>query len=551
MIKVETVVFMQNKLNRYIDKTFLLIDDFVEFRHSLKMMVEAIGATHICQASCGQEAIALYSQYQHDFILLDFNLGDGINGLQLLAELGFKDILRQDTIVILVTAETSLDMVMGAIDIRPDEYLAKPFTKVVLKQRLDRAFEKKDAIKPVYQCLNNKDYSMAISWCDKLISSSAKYQMACHRIKADCLLRLGKPQQAQEIYTTALASRALNWALLGRARCKVHRSMYIEAIGDFDKIIETNRFALEAYDQKAESLLAIGEYEDAYRILQQAVAISPNSAYRQRTTACLAIRYHDYDVAVIALRKVISLTRHLSQKQPDDYLKLAQTLSLIHGGHMGQQSRRAPIELSRLLKVMQTEFSANKQLLIAATIHQAIYDFMTGHENDGEIKIKQASARLEDLPDEFKPFLLDEIIFAHKICSERPLVETLYQKWYGDNASPVINENTSKANSFNRQGVSNFRQKDFEKAFLAFKAAYLNARDNVNITLNLMQVMVKLINKDAIKTEFPELLEMFCQTYKLLDLSDQRTTHFKLLYKNIKTHLVNKQVEKRQVHEQH
>ncbi|MFT4928986.1 MAG: DNA-binding response OmpR family regulator, partial [Phenylobacterium sp.] len=122
-----------NTFNRYTDKTFLLIDDFSEFRHSLKTMLEAIGGNQIDQATCGREGIELYGKIRHDFILLDFNLGDGINGLQLLAELNFKEILRQDTIVILITAETSLDMVMGAIDIRPDEYLAKPFTKVTLK----------------------------------------------------------------------------------------------------------------------------------------------------------------------------------------------------------------------------------------------------------------------------------------------------------------------------------------------------------------------------------------------------------------------------------
>ncbi len=532
---------MQNAINRYVNKSFLLIDDFIEFRHSLKMMVEALGATHIDQAANGPEAIELYSKQRHDFILLDFNFGDGINGLQLLAELNFKEVLRQDTIIILITAETSLDMVMGAIDIRPDDYLAKPFTKIILKKRLDKAFVKKDAIRPVYQYLNAKSYLKAIKCCDQLIAGRNKYLTSCCRIKADCLMRIGKPANAQKIYESILDAREIDWALLGRARCKVHRSLYIEAIADFDRIIESNRYSLEAYDHKAESLLAIGEYEDAYRVLQQAVAISPNSAYRQRATASLAIRYHDYDTALIAQRKVISLTRHLSQKQPDDYLKLAQTLSLIHGGNMGQQSRRAPTELARLLKVMQTEFQSNIQLGIAVIIHQAIYDLMTGHNNDGEIKIKQAISRLNDLPDEPKAFLIDEIIFAHRVCSEQPLIEQLYQQYHSENNNPVINENADKANSFNRQGMHKFQQKDFETAFLAFKTAYLNARDNVNITLNLMQAMVKLINQDLIKSEFAELLEMFSQTYKLLDISDQRATHFKLLFKNIKSQLVSKQ----------
>ncbi|MFT4927909.1 MAG: tetratricopeptide (TPR) repeat protein, partial [Phenylobacterium sp.] len=412
-----------------------------------------------------------------------------------------------------------------------------PITKETQKKRLDRAFVKKDAIKPIYQCLNNHDYRKAINYCDQLIKAKNKYGSTCYRIKADCLLRLGQPHSAQKIYEQFLASREISWALLGRARCKVHRSLYIEAIADYDLIIEGNRYALEAYDQKAESLLAIGEYEDAYRVLQQAVAISPNSPYRQRTTAILATRYHDYDSALTALRKVISLTKHLSQKQPDDYLKLAQILSLIHGRNMGQQSRRAPAELARLLKVMQQEFQANIQLDIATSIHHAVYDLMTGREIDGDIKIQQAIDQLTQLPDNLKPFLLDEIEFAHKVCSDHPLINTLFEQNCRHSAHQNSTEDIDKARTFNRQGMSKFREQDFETAFLSFKTAYLNARDNVNITLNLMQVMVKLINQHSIKNDFPELLAMFTQTYKLLDISDQRTTHFKLLFNNIKSQL--------------
>jgi tetratricopeptide (TPR) repeat protein len=532
---------MQNKINRYVNKSFLLIDDFIEFRHSVKNMVEAIGASQIDQASSGQEGIELYSRQWHDFILLDFNLGEGLNGLQLLGELHSKDILRHDTVIILITAETSLDMVTDAIEIRPDEFLAKPFSKIILKKRLDKAFEKKDAIKPVYECLNNKQYLKAILQCDKLIKQNTKYSLACQRIKADCFLRIGKPQNAQAVYEQLLAYRQVNWALLGYARCKVHRSQYHEAIADFDKIIEVNRYSLEAYDQKAESLLAIGEYEDAYSVLKQAISISPNSAYRQRNIANLAIRYHDYEIALTALRKVIVLTRELSQKQPEDYLKLAQILSVVHGSNMGQLSRRAPAELARLLKVLHSEFQSDIQLGICTIIHQGIYEIMSGHTNNGERKIHQAQQRIDDLPDELKPFLCDEIEFANKLFSDHPSVNELYQHLQSIKLHTPISEDVDKAHSFNRQGMVKFRDKDFETAFLAFKTAYLNARDNVNITLNLMQVMLKLINQNEIKSEFSELLEMFTQTYKRLDVADQRCTHFKLLFKNINSQLVSKQ----------
>jgi CheY-like chemotaxis protein len=536
---------MVNKINRYVGLSFLLIDDFIEFRHSLKNMIEAMGASNINLAGSGEEGIELYCQHQHDIILLDFNLGDGLNGLQMLEEMNFREILRKDTIVMLVTGETSMEMVQGAIDVRPDDYLPKPFTKAILKKRLDKAFEKNEALKPVFLALNKKDYLRAISCCDQLIVKQSKYALGCHRIKADCCLRLGKPNSAMAIYDSILEQRELSWALLGRARCKVHNSLYLEAISDFDRIIESQRFAVEAYDQKAESLLAIGDFENAYNVLQKAISISPNSVHRQRTTADLATRYQHFDTALASRRKVINLTRHLSHKLPEDYLKLAQLLSIIHGGNHGAQSRRAPVELAKLLKDMQSAFVDNIQMGIAAIIHLGIYDFMANQLKEGEIKIKAVFSRLKDLPDTLKPYLLDEIQFAKKICGDKDSIEQLYQTFYLANTADKQATDSHKANSFNQQGMSKFREKDFKSAYLSFKTAYINDQNNVNISLNLMQVIMKLINQGIFESQYGELLEMCSQTFRLITASDQRASHFKLLYNNIRAHIISNEMQQR------
>ena len=331
---------MENKLQRYVNRSFLIVDDFQEFRNSLKGMVETMGARHIDLAHNGVEAIDQYSKSRHDIILLDYNLGDGMNGLQMLDELIYADILRHDTIVMLITGETSMEMVQGAIDMNLDDCLPKPFTKATLKTRLDRAYEKNALLRPVLELMNHKDYLKAVKACDVLLNTKTRIALQIYRLKAECFLRIGKPNSAMGIYNNILIKRELPWALMGRARCKVHCSFYFEAIGDLDKIIEAQPYAIAAYDQKAECLIAVGQYEKAYHVLQKAVTVSGASAHRQRNLAELADRYHAWDNALIARRKVISLSRHLSQKQPDDFFKLAQTLSRIHRSKKGPQSRR-------------------------------------------------------------------------------------------------------------------------------------------------------------------------------------------------------------------
>ena len=144
---------MNNPLNRYAEIPFLIIDDFSEFRLSLKQMVESFGALQVDTCTNADDALALYAEHYHKVILVDYNLGEGLTGLQLLEELNYRNLLRADTIFVLITGETAMDLVMGALEYRPDDYLAKPFTRNTLKARLDKLIRQNELLQPVYNSL--------------------------------------------------------------------------------------------------------------------------------------------------------------------------------------------------------------------------------------------------------------------------------------------------------------------------------------------------------------------------------------------------------------
>jgi len=73
-----------------------------------------------------------------DIVLCDYNLGEGKDGQQVLEEAKEDSLLPYSSIFIMTTAENSMEMVMGAAEYQPDDYLSKPFTKQVLQTRLKR-----------------------------------------------------------------------------------------------------------------------------------------------------------------------------------------------------------------------------------------------------------------------------------------------------------------------------------------------------------------------------------------------------------------------------
>ena len=121
----------------YANQKVLIVDDFPEFRMSLKNIMQQLGATDIDIAPDGKTAVNSCRKKSYDIILSDYSLGEGKDGQQVLEELIISDLLKPTTVFIMVTAENTTEMVMAAIEHTPDSYLTKPFTEDDLKTRLD------------------------------------------------------------------------------------------------------------------------------------------------------------------------------------------------------------------------------------------------------------------------------------------------------------------------------------------------------------------------------------------------------------------------------
>ncbi|MGB1799979.1 MAG: response regulator, partial [Gammaproteobacteria bacterium] len=71
----------------------------------------------------------------------------------------------------MTTAENSSEMVMGAIDYIPDDYISKPFNRSLIHSRLKKQLDKKDNLGKVSAALSNNNYNKAIQLCDELLAN--------------------------------------------------------------------------------------------------------------------------------------------------------------------------------------------------------------------------------------------------------------------------------------------------------------------------------------------------------------------------------------------
>ena len=118
------------------ESKFLIIDDFENFRSSLRLMLSSFGANSIETASNAEKALELCKFDSFDVILCDLNLGAGKTGQHVLEELRIKKRLKRTHLFAMVTADTSKEAVLGTREFQPDAYIAKPVTRSTLEERL-------------------------------------------------------------------------------------------------------------------------------------------------------------------------------------------------------------------------------------------------------------------------------------------------------------------------------------------------------------------------------------------------------------------------------
>ncbi|MBA4392513.1 MAG: response regulator, partial [Desulfobacca sp.] len=151
----------------YKRKTFLVVDDFQEFRASVRFMLQSFGVVSIDNANSGEAAIAQIETKPYDVILCDYNLGHNQkDGQQILEEIKHRELIKLSTVFIMVTAENTMEMIMGAAEYSPDDYLMKPFTKEVLRTRIEKAFKKKNDLELIESAVQKKEYRHAIDLCE-------------------------------------------------------------------------------------------------------------------------------------------------------------------------------------------------------------------------------------------------------------------------------------------------------------------------------------------------------------------------------------------------
>jgi tetratricopeptide (TPR) repeat protein len=504
-------------------KNYLIVDDFVGVRQLLRESLRSLGARNIDQASSGGEAVGLLGRIRYDVVLCDFNLGDGKNGQQVLEEARARNLVNPSTVWLMVSAEKSVESVMGAAEHQPDAYLIKPITEGVLLTRLNRVWQRKQIFSLIDQAYAEKDYLRAARLCDEQAEAHKAHQIDLLRMKARLMEKSGAPARAREVYEAVLAQREYQWARVGIARIRMANGEFEQARQMFQGVIAENRHFLDAYDQLALAYQNMGKPEESCAILERAATLSPNSVTRQRNLGNAALRIGNAALAERAFRKCIAIGEYSVNKTPDAYLGLARVCG----------RKRDQKEALRLLMSAQREFGAGQPGL---ALRVKVTEGLVHHESGDARRARKAGEELEALlkatperPDVPTCLELATLLFAvgvpeaavELLCyvirnnHDNPLLLEEVQKIFdearlGEQGLALIHASKKEATDLMNQGVLLWKTGKLGEAVAWMRDARRSLPNNQRILFNAAQILVSCMQQqgydEALSLEAHEVL---------------------------------------------
>ncbi|MDL2356681.1 MAG: response regulator [Pseudomonadota bacterium] len=348
----------------------LIIEPHAGMRQNIHSMLTLCGLTKIDHAGSSNNAVRHLTLKSFDLVLCEYDLEGGQDGQQLLEDLRHHKLISLSTMFFMVTAEGAYTKVISAAELAPTDYILKPFTADLLLERIARALQRRNVFMPVYQFMEVGNQRDAIAACIEGFKAHPRYAIDFLRLRAELHMFLGEPAEAEPIYQMLFDSKAIAWARLGLAKTLFMRERYFEAQDMLETLVDSNKKFVDAYDWLAKTHAAVGQMEKSQAVLAEAVAVSPHAVRRLRKLGELALETGDTDTAEKVLKQVVSKAKYSEFRDPEDHVKLVQTL--VRKGD--------PVQAAAVIRDLDKSMGGQKNTAVCSAISSAMVHEYTGNE---------------------------------------------------------------------------------------------------------------------------------------------------------------------------
>ena len=505
----------------------LIIEPHQGMRASIHNMLNLCGLTKIEHAGGSGPAIKHVTAKGFDLILCEYDLDGGQDGQQLLEDLRHHKLISLSTMFFMVTAEGNYGKVISAAELTPTDYILKPFTADRLLERIARALEKRNAFMPVYQFMEVGNQREGIGACIAGVKAFPRYAIDFLRLRAELHMLLGEPAEAEPIYQQLFDAKQIGWARLGVAKTLFMRERYPEAQAMLEALVENNKKFVDAYDWLAKAHAAIGELEKSQSVLSEAVAVSPHAVRRLRKLGEIALETGDTDTAERVLKQVVSKAKYSEFRDPEDHVKLVQTL--VRKGD--------PVQAAAVIRDLDKSMGGQKNTSACSAISSALVHEYTGNESrlaeslaaavaackdsqglSSEVKMELARNCLQNNMEEGASEVMRDVMRNAPNNAAMTKAMAVFEKaGRGDLAASVAQESRQAVVEMVAAGAAKAKEGDYRGAVALMVEAVNKLPDNPQVVFNAAVAVLKCLENMGWEERLGQYALSLIDTVRRLD----------------------------------
>ncbi len=528
------------------NKRVLAVDDLVESRSAMKKMLTILGADKVDVAMDGDEATEFIVNNNYDLIISDYNLGRGRDGQQILEEARFTHQIKATCTFVMLTGENAMDMVMGAIEYEPDDYITKPFTIDVMRQRLTRILAIKEMFTPINEAIDKQASRTVLALCDQLLLAQPRLKRRVERIQGRTLLKLKEYEKALKLYDSILKEREINWALLGKATCLFKLEKYPQAEKLLIHTIKEHPKYVQCYDLLSKVHLKNKDRKAAQNSLISATQVSPKQVLRQMELGRLAYANKDFAVAEGAFKMSVKLARHSCYRSVKNYLLFAKSLQHKITPQSNRDTRAASTEAFKAIEEAKTLYKENTDYVFEATIIESTTYTNLGKDADAKAiaaKAEELLSHVNDASGAMQLSMVNVFLDTKQHAKAQDLLAELGRRkdlsrsetreltrTRNEISEQVVREYTTEMND---KAIGFFERGQLQQAIDIFNQATAYKEAGYTVIVNAIQAKVTFMDQREPSREMvKEVEELFVRLGDLPD-TDERFDRWQQLKKSL------------------
>lgn len=528
------------------DKRCLIIDDFPEIRGSLTRSLKTFGAKSVDTAADGEEAIKLCGNKKFDIVICDYNLGSGKDGQQVLEEVRFLRVLMMTSLFVMITGEQSREMVLGALECQPDDYITKPYTQATLQMRLNKAVVRHEALLHIKKCISEGDYRKALENCNQMLKEGTKYTTAVIKIKGQLHFLLKQLVEAKSIYEKVLSNKPVVWAKLGLGKTLIDMDKLDSAEKVLKEVVDEDERYVEAHDMLSDIYTKKNDYISAQNAVETATHVSPKSTLRHRKLAKLAERNNADDVALKSYQQSIKWGFNSVHESEQDYFDYARKVANITSGSESADSKTLMKQANTFLDRARKRYSNRDEVGVQAQMVETQLHIAAGDSNKAEKSLSKSKQMYSELA---APPVETSLEFARTLHASddekaaRELLTNLAVRHENNpevmqiidsiTSEPISEAGRSAATQLTKDGINSYENKDFDKAISVFNEALASYPNHVGLNLNLIQAVCSAADSEGHNDRNESLIKRSLRVVSSLPEDHNQYKRFDFLQKQI------------------